>query len=198
MKPLLITSLSLALAIATSAQVPDTAARAEALQIGSAAPIQKLAIPSDPEAKLVELAPDPTLTPAAQPPVRLESTNVSTPTTHPSISNLPAQLAETAFPQVVRKTMTGYDPINVPPGWKMVPLRALKFDPAPTVKLANGEDYSVQSPPFVLVPVTENTRVAINPRALQTLHNFYLAQLELMRQINEALAANAKSVTPID
>jgi hypothetical protein len=108
-------------------------------------------------------------------------------------------LVESSYPEVVRKDQfSSYASVNVPPGWKLQQLRGLKFEPAPQVKLANNETYEVQSTPFVLVPASNVTRVAINPRALQTLHNFQLAQLDLLRQLRDSLSPKNKPVTPID
>ncbi len=117
----------------------------------------------------------------------------------PDVSQMRAVVAETNYPQVVRRDSRGiYSPVNIPPGWKLVPVRTLQFNPAPTIKLSNGEEFSVQSPPFVMVPVSDASRVPINPRALQVLSNFYNVQLDLMRQLNEALEAGNKLMTPID
>lgn len=104
------------------------------------------------------------------------------------ITQMKATLVESNFPQVVRKDGAGYIPVNVPPGWRMVPLRTLKFEPSPVIKLASGETFEVESSPFALVPATDSVRTSINPRALQVIHNFYLAQMDLLQQMRTALA----------
>lgn len=160
------------------------------------APAATASAPVKPANESVSLSAAPQLT--TQPQVLPPAQAVTAPARPtPSIRNLRATIAESRYPETVRRLGAGYESVNVPPGWKMVQIRSLQYNPAPTIPLANGEVFSVQCSPFVLIPASENMRVAINPRGLQVIHNFYLAQEEIMRQLEEAMKAT-NVVTQID
>ena len=151
------------------------------------------------QTKAVTLAANPALEQGTTSTPSQQAVNVTAAEARQDATAYKVTLVESAYPEVVRKDQfSSYASVNVPPGWKLQQLRGLKFEPAPQVKLANNETYEVQSTPFVLVPASNATRVAINPRALQTLHNFQLAQIDLLRQLRDSLSPKNKPVTPID
>jgi hypothetical protein len=138
--------------------------------------------------------PEPVITGGHLPPAGV---HVGTQTEKPNIQDTNASFSETAYPQIVRRESNGsYVPVNIPVGWKLVPLHQLRYDPAPTISLANTESYKLESAPFALVPDSALMKTAINPAALQVLYNFHLAQLDLLRQLKESLVE--KPVTPIN
>ena len=124
------------------------------------------------------------------------STSVAPLVSKPPVDATEARFDESAFPEVVCRDNRGvYTPTNIPPGWRLVPLKQLRFEPAPSVRLANGAVYKIESSPYVLVPASDTATQPINPHALQVLYNFERAELDLLAQLTESL--RPRDTTPI-
>ncbi len=165
---------------------PAVGANPQARSANSATPAAAPARSAQTET--VQLSNAPQIVPTDQRPGPTPGVAVSQPTSRADIHRLKAVLNEPSFPETVRRDGNGnLVPVNLPVGWKLVPLRSLRFDPPPSITLANGETYAVESSPMVLVPESNSNKVAINPRALQVIYNFHLMQLELLRQLQESL-----------
>lgn len=124
------------------------------------------------------------------------ATNVAPPLAKPPVEATEARFDESAYPEVVCRDSRGvYTATNIPPGWRLVALKQLRFEPAPSVTLANGAIYKIESSPYVLIPASERATQAINPQALQVLYNFSRAEADLLAQLNESL--RPRETTPI-